>query len=86
MVHLQGGVVDVVVLPQPAVQIDADGVAVGVGEHEDVRGQCRLPGGDLPDVEIVDFADTGPAGHGGTDAVRVDPVRRGLEKNPAGSA
>ncbi len=61
-------------------------MAVGVGVHQDVRGQRGFAGGDLPDVEVVDFADTGPAGHRGTDAVRVEPVRCGLEEDPSGGA
>lgn len=34
-------------------------VAVAAGINEDVRGEGGLPGGDLPDVQVVDL------GHGG---------------------
>ena len=57
VVDLQGGVLDVVVVGQHLRDGLAAFVAVVPDCHQDVRRQRGEPGGDLPDVEVVDLDD-----------------------------
>ena len=59
-------------------------VAVAGGVDQDVRGQRRHPGRDVPDVQVVDLGDAGPVGHGRADQVRVEALRGAFEEDPAG--
>lgn len=53
VVDLQGGVVDVVLRMEQLLDRTPYSVTVRIGRHQYVGRQCRLAGGDLPDVEIV---------------------------------
>ena len=53
---------------------------------DDVGGEGRELGGDLPDVQVVDLDHARLFGHPAADPLGVDPLRRGLEEDPAGVA
>ena len=84
MIDLQGGVVDLVGPGEQGFEVAAHLVAVAGGVDQDVGRQGRHPGGDVPDVQVVDLGDTGPIGHGRADEVGVEPFRGAFEEDPAG--
>ena len=58
-------------------------VAVVSGAHDDVRRERRKPGGDLPDVQVVDLDDARLRGERVADLVRVEAGRGRLHEHPA---
>lgn len=86
MVDLEGGVPDAVSGLDQLFRGGTDGMAVGVGGDEDVRGEGGPAGRDLPQMQIVHFDHVIEGGSAGTDLVRLDSVGRGLHEDAPGFA
>ena len=86
MLDLERRVVDAELALEQLRQLEPGAVAVGVRLDDDVGGEGRELGGDLPDVQVVDLDDAGLLGHPPADPVGVEALRRGLEEDPAGVA
>ena len=70
VIDLQGGVVEVELGAQHGLNVGAHGVTVHPGGDQDVRRE-RLPGGDLPNVQIMEFGHGGDHGQSRADDGRV---------------
>ena len=86
VLDLERRVVDAELALDQLGELEPGAVAVGVALDGDVGGEGRELGGDLPDVQVVDLDHARLLGHAPADPLRVDPLRRGLEEDPAGVA
>ena len=86
VVDLQRGVFELVLVVEHGLDVGACGMAIHVAGDQDVRRQRRLTRGDLPDVQVVDFDNSGDRGQPWADHGRVGVGRGGLEEDPSGLA
>src|SRR5947209_12808170 len=83
VIDLQRRVVDVEAFFEKILQRASPGMTVIPGVYDDVRRERRKPGGDLPDVEVMNLDDAGLRREGMTDLPRVDSRRRRLHEAAA---
>jgi Ser/Thr protein kinase RdoA (MazF antagonist) len=83
VINLQGGVGDVVLAAQEALQVSPDRVAVLAGRDQYMRRGRGLTRGDLPDMQVMDLGDIRPGRHRGAHRGRIEPGGRGLEEDPS---
>ena len=81
MLDLPGGVLDSEAVVQQLFEVTPRPVAVLVRSDEDICGECGEAAGDFPDVQVVDLADVGDAGHGASDGLGVDAFGSSSEED-----